>query len=74
MNSREHKDHLTEEHIEMVIVSCVFIRDLQLEINALFDINDLPTALLGFAAFVFNCGVLEQKSSGVVCWIFPQLK
>jgi len=24
------------------------------EINALFDIIDLPTALFGFAAFIFN--------------------
>ena len=41
--------------------------DVGREINALFDINDLPTALLGFAAFIFNCGVLEQKNSVVAC-------
>ena len=37
------------------------------EINALFDLIDLPTALFGFAAFSFNCGVLKQKNSGVAC-------
>ncbi len=41
--------------------------DVGREINALFDIIDLPTALLGFAALIFNCGVLEQKNSGVAC-------
>jgi len=37
------------------------------EINALFDIIDLPTTLFGVAAFSFNCGVLKQKNSGVAC-------
>jgi len=27
------------------------------EINALFDIIDLPTALFEFAAFSFNCSI-----------------
>jgi len=29
------------------------------EINALFDIIDLPTDLFGFAAYSFNCGGLK---------------
>ena len=32
------------------------------EINALFDIIDLPNALFGFAASSFNCGLVGKST------------